>query len=31
MADSVAYEYVQERRQSRLTLRFTGAGPVARR
>jgi len=29
MADSVAYEYVQERRQSRLTLRFTGAGPVA--
>src|SRR6478736_6259793 len=31
MADSVAYEYVQERRQSRLTLRFTGTGPVARR
>ncbi len=30
MADSVAYEYVEERRQSRLTLRFTGAGPVAR-
>jgi phosphoserine phosphatase len=31
MADSVAYEYVEERRQSRLTLRFTGAGPAARR
>ena len=31
MADSVAYEYVEERRQSRLTLRFTGAGPAAPR
>jgi phosphoserine phosphatase len=31
MADSVEYEYVKERRQSRLTLRFTGSGPAARR
>jgi sigma-B regulation protein RsbU (phosphoserine phosphatase) len=31
MADSVAYEYVEERRQSRLTLRFTAAGPAAPR
>jgi anti-sigma regulatory factor (Ser/Thr protein kinase) len=31
MADSIDYEYVKERRQSRLTLRFTGAGSAARR
>jgi anti-sigma regulatory factor (Ser/Thr protein kinase) len=31
MADSIDYEYVKERRQSRLALRFTGAGSAARR
>jgi len=30
MADSVEYEYVKERRQSRITLRITGAGSAAR-
>jgi len=31
MADSVEYEYEKERRQSRITLRFTSAGLSARR
>ena len=31
MADSVEYEYAKERRQSRITLRFTSAGLAARR
>jgi phosphoserine phosphatase len=31
MADSVDYEYAKERRQSRITLRFTSAGLAARR
>ena len=30
MVDSVEYEYVKERRQSRITLRITGAGSAAR-
>jgi anti-sigma regulatory factor (Ser/Thr protein kinase) len=30
MADSVEYEYAKETRQSRITLRITGAGPAAR-
>ena len=31
MADSVEYEYAKERRESRITLRFTSAGLAARR
>ena len=31
MADSVDYEYTKETRQSRITLRITGAGSTARR
>ena len=31
MADSVEYEYTKETRQSRITLRITGAGSAARR
>ena len=31
MADSVEYAYTQESRQSRITLRITGAGSAARR
>ena len=30
MVDSVEYEYAKESRQSRITLRITGTGPVAR-
>jgi anti-sigma regulatory factor (Ser/Thr protein kinase) len=31
MADSVHYEYATETRESRITLRITGAGSTARR